>query len=131
VIHLGSLSSVSWGFKMDQRPTESEVLAFAPKQKSRDESVPIDQAGHAIVAMLQEAVNISNENVDRAMSVAHKLAIQLRAAEEQIAQLQGEMERLESRAARAERWLETIKQEIEDKLIAPMEANRPELPVLH
>jgi chromosome segregation ATPase len=81
--------------------------------------------------MLQEAVNISNENVDRAMSVAHKLAIQLRAAEEQIAQLQGEMERLESRAARAERWLETIKQEIEDKLIAPMEANRPELPVLH
>jgi hypothetical protein len=25
----------------------------------------------------------------------------------------------------------TIKREIEDKLIAPMEANRPELPALH
>jgi uncharacterized small protein (DUF1192 family) len=81
--------------------------------------------------MLREAANISNENVDRAMSLAHKLAIQLRAAEERIAQLQGEVERLESRAARAERWLETIMQEIEDKLIAPMEANRPALPALH
>lgn len=81
--------------------------------------------------MLREAANVSNENVDRAMSLAHKLAIQLRAAEERIAQLQGEVERLESRASRAERWLETIKQEIEDKLIAPMEANRPQLPVLH
>jgi hypothetical protein len=92
---------------------------------------PIEQTGHAIVAMLREAASISHENVDRAMNVAHKLAIQLRAAEERIAHLQGEVERLETRAACAERWLETIKREIEDKLIAPMEANRPELPVLH
>ena len=116
---------------MDQRSAESEVLAFAPKQESRDGSAPIDQAGHAIVAMLWEAASVSNENVDRAMSMAHKLAIQLRAAEEQITQLQGKVERLESRAAHAERWLETIKQEIEKKLIAPMEANRAEPPVLH
>jgi uncharacterized protein YlxW (UPF0749 family) len=81
--------------------------------------------------MLREAANISNENVDRAMTLAHKLSIQLRAAEDRMAQLQGEVERLQNRATRAERWLETIKQEIEDKLIAPMEANRPELPVLH
>jgi uncharacterized small protein (DUF1192 family) len=117
---------------MDQQPpTNSEVLAFAPKQKPGDGSDPIDQAGRAIVAMLGEAVSISNENVDRAMSLAHKLAIQLRGAEERITQLQSEVERLEARAARAERWLETIKQEIENKLIAPMEAARPELPALH
>jgi hypothetical protein len=117
---------------MDQRPpTKSDVLAFAPKQKPRDGSDPIDQAGHDIVAMLGQAVSISNENVDRAMSLAHKLAIQLRGAEERIIQLQSEVERLEARAARAERWLETIKQEIRDRLIAPMEAARPELPVLH
>jgi len=60
--------------------------------------------------------------------LTHKLSIQLRAAEERIAQLQGDVERLESRAIRAERWLETIKQ---DKLLAPMETNRPELPALH
>jgi hypothetical protein len=39
--------------------------------------------------------------------------------------------RLEVRATRAEQWLKVIKKEIEDKLIAPMEANRPELPVIH
>ena len=57
--------------------------------------------------------------------------MELRAAEDRIIQLEAEVERLRDRATRAERWLETIKQEIEDKLIAPMEANRPELPLLH
>jgi chromosome segregation ATPase len=63
--------------------------------------------------------------------MAHKTSMELRAAEDRIAQLEAEVERLRDRATRAERWLETIKQEIEEKLIAPMEANRPELPVLH
>jgi TolA-binding protein len=65
------------------------------------------------------------------MNLAHKVSVQLRAAEDRIAQLQGEIESLQSRATRAEGWLETIKREIEDKLIAPMHANRPELPVRH
>jgi hypothetical protein len=34
-------------------------------------------------------------------------------------------------ATRAEQWLEVIKNEIEVKLIAPMKANRAELPALH
>jgi hypothetical protein len=78
--------------------------------------------------MLREAVTISQENVDRAMNMAHKLALQLRAAEDRIAHLQNEVQRLESRAARAEQWLETIRQEIQDKLITPMEAIRPAQP---
>jgi predicted PhzF superfamily epimerase YddE/YHI9 len=120
------------GFTMDQpATTPSDVLAFAPKQMQAEENSSIDQAGHATVAMLREAASISHENVDRAMSMAHKLAIQLRDAEERIVHLQGQVERLETRAACAERWLETIKREIEDKLIAPMEARRPDLPVLH
>jgi uncharacterized protein YlxW (UPF0749 family) len=56
---------------------------------------------------------------------------ELRAAEDRITQLEAEVERFRDRATRAERWLETIKQEIEDKLIAPMKANRPELPLVH
>jgi hypothetical protein len=129
---------VSWGFsKMDQR-TPSEMLAFAPRPKARDGADPIDQAGHGLVAMLQEAAKISNENVERAMSMAHKLSIQLRAAEDRIAQLegqvtqlQGEVEGFRNRATRAEDWLGLIKQEIEEKLIAPMEANRREPPAVH
>lgn len=112
-------------------PETSEVLRFAPRQKRREESDPIDQAGHALVALLQEAATISKENVDRAMTLAHKLSIQLRAAEDRIKELEGEVERLESRAARAEGWLQIIKTEIEDNLIASIGANRPELPMLH
>jgi chromosome segregation ATPase len=57
--------------------------------------------------------------------------MELRAAEERITQLEAEVEHLRDRATRAERWLETIKREIEGKLIVPMEANRPQLPALH
>lgn len=75
---------------MDQRqPGTPAVLAFAPTQKSQDNSGLIDQVGHALVAMLREAANISNENVDRAMTIAHKLSVQLRAAEDRIGQLEG------------------------------------------
>jgi hypothetical protein len=117
---------------MDQHPTDtSEVLAVPPKQKPRHETHVVDEAGHAVVALLREAANISAENVERAMSMAHKTSMELRAAEDRITQLEAEVERLRDRATRAERWLETIKQEIEDKLIAPMETNRPELPLLH
>jgi hypothetical protein len=117
---------------MDQRPPNtSEVLTFPSKQPPRDERDLIDQTGHALVAMLREAGNVANENVDRAKAVADKLLIHLRAAEGRIVQLQGEVESLRSRALRAERWLETIKHEIQNKLIAPMEAGRPELPPLH
>jgi uncharacterized small protein (DUF1192 family) len=114
---------------MDQRtPTASELPKFAPKQQQpQTENDPVDQAGHVFVALLREAASISNQNVERAMNLAHKLSVQLRAAEDRIAQLQGEIERLQSRATRAEGWLEAIKREIEDKLIA----NRPELPVRH
>jgi hypothetical protein len=117
---------------MDQRQSYTpKVLRVSPRQKPRDERDPIDQVGHALVALLQEAAALSKENVDRAMTVAHKLSIQLRSAEDRIKKLEGEVERLESRATRAEGWLQIIKDEIEDKLIGPIEANRPELPALH
>jgi hypothetical protein len=81
--------------------------------------------------MFREAASIANDNVDRAMTVEDNLSIQLRAAEDRIAQLQTEVERLQNRAIRAERWLQAIKKEMEDKLISSMEAGRRELPVLH
>jgi hypothetical protein len=106
---------------MDKHSTE--VVQFAPKQ-SRGELEPIDQAGHALVGLLKEAADISKDNVQRAMTMAHRLSIELRSAEDRISELKAEVERLESRATRAEQWLGTIKKEIEDTLIAPMEANR-------
>jgi hypothetical protein len=115
---------------MDQS-TPPELLAHAPSQNSHHETQMVDQAGHRIVALLREAADASAENVERVMTMAHKTSMELRAAEERIAALEAEIERLRDRATRAEGWLEAIKKEIEDKLIAPMETNRAELPVLH
>jgi chromosome segregation ATPase len=110
---------------MDQRlSTLAEVLTFAPQQEPQGESNPADHAGHALIARLREAANISNQNVERAMTLAHKLSVQLRAAEDRIAELQDEIECLKTRATAAEQWLETIKHEIEDKLISQLQANR-------
>jgi DNA transposition AAA+ family ATPase len=107
---------------MDQNITP-EVLRFAPKQKPRDEIGQLDETGQALVAMLREAASISKGDVERAMSMAHKLSIQLRDAEERIVLLQDELKNLQTRAATAEHWLETIKNEIQNKLINPLEAN--------
>ena len=105
---------------MDKPSTE--VVRFAPQQQRRAEFEPIDRAGHAVIALLQKAADIAEENIERAMTVAHRLGLELRTAEDRIRELEGEVERLESRATRAEQWLGTIKKEIEDTLIAPMES---------
>src|SRR5262249_44150417 len=110
---------------MDQR-VPAELLVLAPKQSPQDGADPIDQAGHAVVAMLHQAAHLSEENLQRAMSMAHRLSIKLRAAEDRIAPLAEGAEHLEDRANRAEQGLERIKREIEDSLIVSSEANRRE-----
>jgi predicted nucleic acid-binding Zn-ribbon protein len=100
----------------------SAVVRVAPKE--RGEIEPIDQAGHALIGLLKEAANSSKENVERAMTVAHRLSLELRSSKDRIKELESEVERLESRATRAEQWLGAIKKEIEETLLAPMEANR-------
>jgi hypothetical protein len=109
---------------MDQRPPSTSELLTFPSKLPRDERDLIDQAGHALVAILREAGNVANENVGRAKAVADKLWIRLRAAEDRIAQLQVEAESLRSRALRAEWRLETIKNELQHKVIAPIEAGQ-------
>jgi hypothetical protein len=111
---------------MDRPATE--LVRFTPKQSEEE---LIDQTGQTLLALIKDAANVSKENIERAITMAHRVSLELRAAEERISQLEGDIARLERRATRAEQWLEVIKNEIEAKLIAPMEANRPELPAVH
>jgi hypothetical protein len=115
---------------MDQS-TPRELLAHLPEQNPQHETHAVDQAGHRIVALLREAADAFAENAERAMTMAHKASMELRAAEERVTLLEAEVEHLQERASRAKGWLEAIKQEIENKLIASIEANRPELSALH
>jgi len=113
---------------MNENGTEvpEQVVKFEPKARPRSYDTPLDEAGQAIIAKIQRAADLANENCDRAMKLAHKLSMQLRAAEDRINQLEGEVELFRDRAVCAERWLQTIQKEIEEKLIAPRSAKATE-----
>jgi hypothetical protein len=118
---------------MNQRATNTpdQVLKFAPKDGRREAGDPTDEAGQALVALLQQAADLSNDNCERAMMLAHKLSLDLRAAEDRIKELQGAVDHYEKRALRAEQWLQRILKEVEEKLIVPMTATRREPAPFH
>ena len=106
--------------------TPEQVLKFVPKEPPRSSVTPVEEAGQAIVAKIRRASELANETCDRAMKLAHKLSLELRAAEDRINQLEAEVQLFRDRAARAEGWLQTIYKEIEEKLIAPRSASGTE-----
>jgi uncharacterized protein YlxW (UPF0749 family) len=114
---------------MDENGADTPEQVLVPKERPRGYTPLVEEAGEAIVAKIQMAADLSNENCDRAMALAHKLSMQLRAAEDRINQLQAEVELFRDRAARAERWLQTIQKEIEERLIAPRSASGESQPV--
>jgi exonuclease VII small subunit len=98
-------------------PPNCPQFIFEQGQPPRSDGDPLDQSGQAIVALLQQAATLSNESCDRAMGLARKLSLQLHAAEGRIDQLQAGIKQCQDRAERAEKWLNRIYQEIEEKLI--------------
>ena len=102
------------------------VVEFAPKEKSpRNDGDALDQFGQAVIALLQKAANLPNERCDRAMELAHKLSLQLCAAEDRIKHLQSERDQFQDRAVRAEEWLTRVYHEVQKKLISPGAGSSP------
>ena len=98
-------SDVNWATEDRSMPEVPEqVRKFAPKKVRRADGHAMDHYGSAIVAKLQEAAG------------------QLRAAKDRIDQLDTEIDHVQDRAGRAEAWLQTLRKEIEEKLIAPTAA---------
>jgi hypothetical protein len=106
------------------RPTDPAVNRFsgAGPKKERCIDHPVDQLGKAIVAMLQKAAELSNNEWARTKIVAIDLSHQLRSVEDRINQLQAEIKDFRHRAVQAETWLERFQREVEQKLIAPRQA---------
>jgi hypothetical protein len=89
-----------------------------PLRVSKDQPadrIVADDSGRAIVALLQKAAQMAKEDCARAMELAHKLASQLRAAEEKARELELEVAHFRDRAARAEEWLVRIHNEVKNK----------------
>jgi hypothetical protein len=52
-----------------------QVVKFEPKGRPRTYDTQVEEAGEAIVAKIRRAAELANENCDRAMKLAHKLAM--------------------------------------------------------
>ena len=89
----------------------SEVVEFAPKGGQGARSA--DDVGNGIMALLQEAAESARRDCERAMDLAHKLTMQLRAVEEKAGELEGEVSYFRDRAANAEKWLAIIHKGVE------------------
>ena len=85
----------------------------------------VDESGRSIVAMLERAGNMAKDDCARAMDLAHKLTLQLRAAEERVQDLETEAVHFRDRAIRAEDWLQHIHNEVEKTFFQKKEAQPP------
>ena len=74
--------------------------------------------------MLEKAACVTEENTRRALVMAEKLAHQVRAAEDRIAELEEEILAHRDQAERAEQWLNKIHKEIDQQFVQQIGSRR-------
>jgi len=105
--------------------TLGAVIPYAPEAgNSSPEADLVDRAGNAILGLVNRAASTAAADLKEARDVAERLALQLqasrdqlRAADDQINALNAEVRRYRDRANRAEKWLQQISSEIEQKFL--------------
>jgi hypothetical protein len=97
----------------EHSPNFNATVPIAPTPKAQPANVVFDDAGRTIIAMLQKASEVANEDCARAMDAAHKLSIALHAVEGRVREAEAEVARVRERATRAEAWLVRIHNEVE------------------
>ena len=101
-------------------------IPLAPKLHSRAEAGDqLDQVGQTIMGALDHAAITIEASYRQPVEMSRRLATQLRAAEERIAQLEVKPRYNEDRADRAEKWLYQISVEIEQKFFRRDEVTSP------
>ena len=100
---------------MSVKTNELPKPVGAPRNGHPVVNVSMDESGRTIVAMLQSAADMANEDCAKAMDLAHRLSFQLRTAEERATELEGQMKHYRDRATHAEAWLLRIQNEVEEK----------------
>src|SRR5215469_18963135 len=89
------------------------VIPYAPKGKSDSETDIVDRVGNAILEFIKHAGETTQTELQEAKEAAEYLADQLRAANDQINDLEADVRHHQARADRAEEWLRQISSEIE------------------
>ena len=107
----------------DYFESQSTISRGEESATAKDAS-QLDSAGQAILKLLHKAAGAAEANSRQALETAQKLSSQLRAAEDRIAELEGEVQHYRERSERAEGWLQKISMEIEDRLLNQPEEKR-------
>jgi hypothetical protein len=87
----------------------------------------LDNAGQAILKLLDQAAGAAEANSRRALETAQTLSSKLHAAQDRVAYLETELRDHHEKAERAEAWLLKISAEIEDRLIKEPEEKRRQM----
>ena len=104
--------------------TPEAAIAEALEGKNGPEADVLDRAGNAILGLVNRAAGTAAADLQEAREVAERLADQLRAAHEQlraahdqINDLKADVRNYQDRTNRAEKWLQQISSEIEQKFL--------------
>src|SRR6476659_8364670 len=103
------------------------AISRAQDGSASNDAGQLDSAGQAILQLLHKAAGTAEANSRKALETAQKLSSQLHAAQDRIAELEGEVEQYRERAAHAEEWLRKISMEIQDRLINASEEKRRQM----
>lgn len=90
----------------------------------------LDKTGQEILGLLQRAAGMAEKNSQHALGIAHKLSLELRAAEDHIKKLESEIQYYKERSSRAEDWLRQIASQIQAQFHGPADdvtGNEPPL----
>jgi hypothetical protein len=114
-------------------PTSDKAETIVPFARTATESIPnnadlLDSAGQTILGMLSRAAGMAEENSKHALDAAHKLSLQLQAAEDRIKDLEADVRHHQDRADRAEKWLYQISLEIEERFFGAANSHRVPAP---
>jgi hypothetical protein len=91
------------------------VCARMTRDSDFKNSELVDKAGQSILRLLDKAADAADQNSRQAVEAAQRLAKQLQAARDRIAQLESNLAVYRDRAERSESWLDKIRTEIEEK----------------
>jgi DNA repair exonuclease SbcCD ATPase subunit len=104
--------------------TPEAAIAEALEGKNGPEADVLDRAGNAILGLVNRAAGTAAADLQEAREVAERLADQLiaaheqlRAAHDQINDLKADVRNYQDRTNRAEKWLQQISSEIEQKFL--------------
>jgi hypothetical protein len=96
---------------MSAHSPDVAVVPVTPRVQTAN--IVVEEAGRAIIALLQKAAEAAKEDCSRAMDTAHRLSFELGRAEERVRKAEAELAHFRDRATRAEAWLLRIHNEAE------------------